>query len=86
MHKFLMVSFSETMSLSMGMMILETTMKCSTGLGGSGGLLFVARHFVDIQEAEEEGEEGTVEEVEGGTAIRLIWRTSISRFRHKLLT
>ena len=86
MHKFLMVSFSETMSLNMGMMILEMTMKCSAGLGGSGGLLFVARLFVDIQEAEEEGEEGTVEEVEGGTAIRHIWRTSISRFRHKLMT
>jgi len=80
-----MALFSEIMSLNMGMMKLEKSTKFSAGLGGSGGLLSVAKPSVDIQGDEEEEDQGIVEAVEGGAVTRLILRTSISRFRHKLL-
>uniref|UniRef100_A0A0A8YBA8 Uncharacterized protein n=1 Tax=Arundo donax TaxID=35708 RepID=A0A0A8YBA8_ARUDO len=73
------------MSLSMGMMTLEKTMKFSAELGRTGGPVYFARHFRDLQEAVEEKEQGKEEVVEGGAAIRLTWKTLISRFLHNLL-
>uniref|UniRef100_A0A0A9DVJ4 Uncharacterized protein n=1 Tax=Arundo donax TaxID=35708 RepID=A0A0A9DVJ4_ARUDO len=66
-------------------MTLEKTMKFSAGLGQTGGPVFFARHFRDLQEAVEEQEQGKEEAVEGGAAIRLTSKTLISRFLRNLL-
>jgi hypothetical protein len=69
-----MEQFWVIMSFSMGLMMLEKTMKCSVGFGQTGGPVFSARHFQDLQEAVEEQGQGK-EEVVGGAAIKATWKT-----------
>lgn len=76
------------MSLSMGMMKLEMTMKFTTGLEQTGGHpAFFAKHSVGLQEEAEEGQEqGKGEVVEQGTATDLVKKALVLKCQQDLLT
>ena len=67
------------------MMTLVRTMKFSAVSGLTGGHVYSARRFQDLQEVVEEQEQGKEEAVEGGMGTRLIWKILILRFQHNLL-